>query len=72
VERLEDEAELAPAQRGQGVLAHRGDLFAVDVDAAGGRRVEPGDEAEQSGLARARRADDGDELPVGDGQVELV
>jgi hypothetical protein len=72
MERLEDEAELAAAQGGQSVLAHRGDLLAVDEDAAGGRRVEPGDEAEQRGLARARGADDGDELPVGDGQVKLV
>ena len=72
MERLEDEAELAAAQRGERVLAHACYLLAVDENPAGGRRVEPGDEAEQSGLAAARGADDRDELPVGNRQVKLA
>ena len=35
---------------------------ALDVDGAGGRLVEPGDQVEQGALAAARRADEADEL----------
>ena len=72
VERLEDKAELASSERGERVFAHACDLLAVDDNPPGGRRVEPGHKAEQSGLAAARGADDRDELPVGNRQVKLA
>ncbi len=72
VEGLEDEAELAAAEPRQRVLAHARNLFAVDENAPRRRRVKPCDETEQSGLAAARRPDDGDELAVGNLQVKLA
>ncbi len=72
MERLKDEAELAASETRQRVLAHTRDLLAVDEDAPRGRRVEPGDEPQQRGLAAPRRADDGDELTLGYLQVKLA
>ena len=40
------------------------DVGAVDQHAAGGRVLQPGDDAQQRGLAAARRADEDDELAV--------
>ena len=61
---LKDEADLLTAQLRQLVLAQARDVDAVDDDASGRRRVEPGDQAEQRRLAAARRPDDRDELPL--------
>ena len=52
---LEHQADLA-AQAVERDIAH---VHAVDGDAAAGHVVEAGDEVDQGGLARARRADDG-------------
>ena len=65
VEELEDEADLLAAQARQRVFVERGDVDAVDQDLARRRRVEPGDEPEQRGLAAARRPDDRQALAVG-------
>ena len=70
MEELEDEPDLLAAQPGERVLAQARDVDAVDDDLAGGRRVEPGQQAEQRGLAAARRAHDGHELPGRDRVVE--
>src|SRR3954471_1756922 len=40
------------------------DRLAVEQHAAGGRRIEPGDDAQQRRLAAARRAEDADEVVV--------
>ncbi len=48
------------------------DVAAVEDDAAGGQRLEPGDQAQQRGLAAARRADEHGELAAGDGQVDAL
>ena len=45
------------------------DLAPVEHDAAAGRPVEAGDDAQQRGLAAARRAEDGDEVVVADAEI---
>ena len=47
----------------------RGDVDAAEPDRPRGRLLEPGDHAQHRGLARARRAEDGEQLAVVDGQV---
>ena len=54
MEELEDEADLRAAQPGERVLVERRDVDAVDEIVPVDRRVEPGDQAEQRGLAAAR------------------
>ena len=58
MEGLEDEADLRGPERARLVLAERGEIVAVEHDAAAGRPVEPGEQAEQRALAAARRAHD--------------
>ena len=70
--RLEDEADLAPAQERQGVLRHRVDRGALEEDLAPRRPVEAGHQAEERRLAAPRRAEDGDELAGADGEVDVV
>ena len=62
--RLEDIAIGALAAR----LLRR---HAVDRDRAAGRLLEIGDDAQQRGLAAARRADERDELAPADGEVDV-
>ena len=49
-----------------GTSAH---IDAVDHDLAAADILEPGDQAQQRGLAAARRADEDDELAIADGEV---
>ena len=72
MEELEDEADLLAAQPRQRVLVERRDVDAVDEDLPAGRRIEPGDEAEQRRLAAARRSDDREALPARHRQVERM
>ena len=51
------------------VGAGRLDAPAVEQHLAGGRPVEAGDDAQQRALAAARRAEDGDEVVLGDLEV---
>ena len=60
------------AERGELLGRQAGDVAAREVDAAGVRRVEPGDEIEQRGLAGAVRPDDADQLALGDGERQRV
>ena len=48
------------------------DALAADADLAGGDVLEPGDQAQQRGLAAAGRPDEDDELAVGDVEVDAV
>src|SRR5208337_4128041 len=63
---LEDDAEIALRRRQPGDVLPRLD------DAPAGRRIEPGDGAQQRRLAAARRADEGDELARVDGQRHVL
>ena len=47
-----------------------GDLLALDDDPAGVDRLEQVDAAQERGLARARRADEADDLVLGDHEVD--
>ena len=58
---LEDEADRAAAQQREVAVVERVEAGAVDLDPALGRPVEAGEDVQQRGLARARRAHDGGE-----------
>ena len=57
---LEDEPELGPAQAGPLVTRHARDLLSADQHAAGGRRLEATDQAEQGRLPATTRTGDGE------------
>ena len=59
---LEHHADPAAMRR------HAGDVDPVETDRARGDRDEAGDGAQQRALAAARRAEQGDDLAVGDGE----
>ena len=63
---LEDQPDVALLRRRVGHVA------AADEDAARRRPVEAGDQRQQRRLARAARPQDGDELALGDRQVDIV
>ena len=68
VERLEHEAEARSADLGQLVVAIIGHVHAFQQVVAARGRVETAEQVHERGLARARRAHDGEELPLLDGQ----
>ena len=63
---LEDDAVVALRRR-----QHR-DVAPGHPDAAGAVRLEPGDDAQQRGLAAARRPEEADELALGDLQIDVA
>ena len=67
---LRDETDVAPPRRNAAVLV--GNDPAVDGDRSLIRRQEPGDQAQQGGLATARRAEDGHDRAVFDVQIDPV
>ena len=71
VERLEHETDQPPAQIGAGLFVQLLQRMAIQRDAAGIRRVQPGQQAEQGGLARAGGADDGETLARADLQADV-
>ena len=72
VELLKDEAHAPRAQRRELVVGGRGGVDAVDRDVAGRRAVERAHDLQQRRLARARRAEDRDELAAGDVEVDAA
>ena len=64
IEILEHEAEALAAEARQLAPAQAADVLAVHQDVADRGAVDSGDAVEQRGLARARRAHDGHELPL--------
>jgi len=70
VERLEDEADLVAAQRGQLAVVERRDLDAVEGDCAGRGTVEAGQTVHERRLARARGTHHGGELAGGERDVD--
>ncbi|MNF61755.1 hypothetical protein D3C84_434150 [compost metagenome] len=65
---LEDEAERLAAQPGELVVVEVGDVLAGETVAAFAGAVQAAEDVHQGGFARARGADDGDELAGADGQ----
>jgi hypothetical protein len=63
---LEDDAEVALGRR------QCRDVAPFLVDGAGGLRIEAGDGAQQRGLAAAGRAEEADELTLGDIQTDIA
>ena len=63
---LEHRVDVAPVRR------HVGDIGAVEQDLARGRLLEARDQPQGGGLAAARRAEQGEELAAGHGQVDVV
>ena len=59
---LEDHAEPVPSQLAQPSLVHLDDVVAVEQDLARGRLDEPGQAADERGLAAARQAHDDEDL----------
>src|SRR5205807_5614043 len=70
LEILEDQADLAPVVRQLPPL-HAADLDAVDEDLALGRLLLPDEEPHQRRLARARRADEEEEVALGDDEIDV-
>jgi len=62
IERLENETNLAVADLGELVVDHVRDVLAVELVAAGRRRIEAAEHVHQGGLAAAGRSHDGDIL----------
>ena len=54
------------------VRRNAGHVLAVDLDAAGIGRLQPGQQAEQRGLAAARAAQQGEQLAAGDLEIDIV
>ena len=63
---LEDDAEVALGRR------QARDVAPGLLDAAGGLRLEAGDDAQQRGLAAARRPEEADELALRDVEVDVA
>jgi hypothetical protein len=72
VERLEDEAQVAPAPERERLVVGVVERPGVEQDLARVRLVEAGDDVEERGLARARLADDGDPFPRRDVEIDVV
>src|ERR671936_3034783 len=64
MEGLEDEADLAPANRRQAAFVEPVDANAVELDLTGVGTVEPAEEVQQRRLPGPRPSDNGDELPA--------
>jgi hypothetical protein len=68
---LEDDLDLAPQRAPFGAL-EADQLAAVEADAAGARRLEPGDKVQERGLARAALADQRQHLAGSQVEVDAV
>jgi hypothetical protein len=60
-----------PREQGR-LLEHEGDLATADIDVAGARDVETGDEVEQRALTASTGADEAEELAFVHGHVDVV
>ena len=69
-ELLEDETDPRGPQRRQLTVGQRGDVEPRDQHPAGGRAVEGAHQMEEGRLARPRGPDDGEELPLVDGEAD--
>ena len=69
---LEHEADVVATQVRLLRLGQRGQAVAADIDDAGGQADRPGEEWNQGGLARARRAGEQHELASRDCEMHIV
>ncbi len=72
VEELEHEAQVAPAESGQGVVRHGAQVLAQDADRARGGEVERANHVEERRLPGARRPGDRQHLARLDGEVHAA
>ena len=72
VEGLEDEADPAAAQQGQGLVVQLGQLHPADLHRAGRGGVQAGQAVHQRGLAGSGRAHDRGELPLAEADGDAV
>ncbi len=72
VELLEDEAEGLAANLGEETFRQAGNVRALEPHAPFGRAGEAAEDGQQCGLARARRAAQGRDLPFGNRQVDAI
>ncbi len=70
MEGLEDEADAAGTKLGTAVLGKIEEILPVELDLSGGGLVQPGQEAQEGGLAAPRGSDHGDERFGGHLQVD--
>ena len=72
MEALEYEAELLVPQAGQGLIARAIDLLPIELEPSAARLVEQADQVQQRALAAAGRPHDGDELSLGDVEIDVL
>ena len=72
VEKLIDQADLAPAEDGEIGFAQAVNVGVVDVYLSRGGGVDPAQNVQKGGFAGTGRADDGDEIPFLDGEGDVV
>ena len=72
VEALEDEADLPQADVAAGIVPQVGEVAPPDQHPPGARRIQARDQVENRALARAARAQDGDELARRDAEAHLT
>src|SRR5262245_34270255 len=71
LERLKDESHFFSPEAGARVFGERPEVLAVEAHDAFGGAVEPSEQTEQRGLARAGRSRDRDKLPRKDGEINI-
>jgi hypothetical protein len=69
---LEDEADLAVAEVGEGEVVESGEVLAIEADGAGGGAVEGADDIEEGAFAGAGWADDGEGIAGREVEVDAV
>lgn len=72
LEGLKDEADMLCAQRGSLILIELAQWLASQYDLAGGRQIQPGEQAEEGRFARARGADNRHAATAFDAQADIV
>ena len=72
IEGLEDEADAAVADVGEGVAGHAGDIFAGEDIAPRGGAIEAAEDVHEGAFAGAGRAADGDHLALFDGERDAI
>ena len=70
--RLKHEADLAPAQHRHLVFAQAGDVFTIDQHLPARRRVQSGQQAQQSAFAAARGSHDRRKLALGNVEIDTL